>query len=156
MYRSAASVGTARIAHKASRAKLSKSQKARWKERKRQQLASSKWHFRRGCALPDLYLRIGSARLAAARLLNWSPLSPGAPGLSLTQPRGVFGGSLWASSGHSLWTTSRISSEIAPMWSLWNVGRRECTGQLPHSWRSASDSKSTAICRPSSDQDASR
>jgi hypothetical protein len=33
-----------------------------------------------------------------------------------------------------------------------NVGRRECTGQLRHSWKSASDSKSTAICRPSSDQ----
>src|SRR5215831_11533013 len=36
-------------------------------------------------------------------------------------------------------------------WSLWNVGRRECTGQLPHSWKSASDSKSTVICRPNSD-----
>src|SRR5262249_47669802 len=37
-------------------------------------------------------------------------------------------------------------------WSLWNVGRHECTGQLPHSWRSASDSKSTVIFRPSSDE----
>ena len=27
-------------------------------------------------------------------------------------------------------------------------------GQLPHSWKSASDSKSTATFRPSSDQDA--
>src|SRR5262249_11611666 len=34
---------------------------------------------------------------------------------SLTKPRGVFGGSLCASSGHSSSTTSRISSEIMPI-----------------------------------------
>jgi ElaB/YqjD/DUF883 family membrane-anchored ribosome-binding protein len=39
-------------------------------------------------------------------------------------------------------------------WSLWNAWRHECTGQLPHSWKSALDSKSTATFRPSSDQDA--
>jgi hypothetical protein len=33
----------------------------------------------------------------------------------------------------------------------WNLGRHECTGQPPHSWKSASDLKSTATFRPSSD-----
>src|SRR5262249_42351023 len=32
-----------------------------------------------------------------------------------------------------------------------NGRRHECTGQLPHSWKSASDLKSTATFRPSSD-----
>jgi len=37
---------------------------------------------------------------------------------------------------------------VAGLW--WNGGRSECTGQLPHSWKSVSDLKSTATCRPSS------
>jgi len=75
----------------------------------------------RQAALRDLRLEIKSESLE--RVMHDTPFgssleSPGPPGAFFkTQPRGFFGGSLWASSGHSLWTTSRISSEITPMYS---------------------------------------
>src|SRR5262249_44549190 len=63
-------------------------------------------------ALPDLRFGIGSGRLVSTRRSSVDPEAPDArcPGLSLTQPRGAFGGTLCASSGHSLSTTARISS----------------------------------------------
>src|SRR6184192_1561409 len=45
----------------------------------------------------------------------------------------------------------RSGRDVLCCWLIWDGGRSECIGQLLHSWRSASDSKSTATCRPSSD-----
>src|SRR5947199_8965027 len=45
----------------------------------------------------------------------------------------------------------RSGRDVLCCWLIWDGGRSECIGQLLHSWKSASDSKSTAICQPSSD-----
>jgi hypothetical protein len=46
---------------------------------------------------------------------------------------------LWTSSGHSLWTTSRISSEIAPMCSTSSMGAFDRPASSPWCRRCGAD-----------------